>query len=413
MGEFAISVEHLSKQFQLGESVAQYGRLTESLWRLMTQPGRLRPGSSKGRKIWALSDVSFQAPWGEVTGVIGPNRAGKSTLLKILSQIIQPTSGSATIYGRVGSLLEVGTGFHPELTGRENVFLSGAILGMSRAEIRRKFDDIVDFAEVQEFIDTPLKRYSSGMQVRLGFAVAAHLEPEIMVVDEVLAVGDAAFQRRSLAKMGDITREGRTVLFVSHDLGAVEALCTSAVLLDRGRLAAAGPVSEVIDKYGESIKSVSLDSLAEREDRGGDGRLRIVGIEATVRTGAPASLRFHYAGDSAMRNVEMLVGVYSSRGESVAWLSSEMAGSPFKELPPSGTIVCSFEKTNLMPGRYSLNVHCIANGTLADYVQDAATVDVAEGDFFGEWNASASRSWLRPCPTEMDHRALKVCCFAE
>lgn len=383
MAEIAISVDHLSKQYQLGESVARYGRLTESLWRVITQPRRLRSGGSGRRKIWALSDVSLQAPWGEVTGVIGPNRAGKSTLLKILSNITQPTSGSATVYGRVGSLLEVGTGFHPELTGRENIFLSGAILGMSRAEIRRKFDNILEFAEVQEFVDTPLKRYSSGMQVRLGFAVAAHLEPEIMLVDEVLAVGDATFQRRSLAKMEDITREGRTVLFVSHNLKAVESLCTSAVLLERGKVVATGPVASVIDRYLESVKSVSLDSLAERQDRGGDGRLRIVGIEATVRTGTPGSIRFQYSGVSGLRNVEMLVGVYSSHGESVGWLSSEVTDSSLKELPPSGTIVCSFERTSLIPGSYSLNVHCTANGTMADYVKDAAIIDVAEGDFFG------------------------------
>jgi lipopolysaccharide transport system ATP-binding protein len=211
--------------------------------------------------IWALRDVSFEVERGEVVGIIGRNGAGKSTLLKILSRITEPTEGRVEIHGRVGSLLEVGTGFHPELTGRENVYLSGAILGMRRAEIDRKFDEIIDFSGVERFLDTPFKRYSSGMRVRLGFAVAAHLEPENLLVDEVLAVGDAAFQKKCLGKMGDVAREGRTVLFVSHNLIAVQGLCGRAIWLDEGRVLEEGQPDEVVSNYLQTVRSTTTEQL--------------------------------------------------------------------------------------------------------------------------------------------------------
>src|SRR5207245_2821375 len=221
---------------------------------LLALPRRLlttfsRNGRSTSEIFWALRDVSFEVKRGEVVGIIGANGAGKSTLLKILNRITEPTTGGADVYGRVGALLEVGTGFHPELTGRENIFLNGAILGMSRAEIRQKFDEIIAFAEIEKFLDTPVKRYSSGMYVRLAFAVAAHLEPEILLVDEVLAVGDAAFQSKCIGKMEGVAREGRTVVFVSHDMAAVESLCTRCFLLDGGRLELSGTPHEVTTHY--------------------------------------------------------------------------------------------------------------------------------------------------------------------
>lgn len=232
-----ISVENLSKQYRIGAR-APYKTLRESIMNAFASPARmLRRNGSEENTIWALKDVSFEVQEGEVLGIIGRNGAGKTTLLKILSRVTEPTEGEVRLRGSIASLLEVGTGFHPELTGRENIYLNGAILGMSRQEIKSKFDEIVAFAEIEKFLDTPVKRYSSGMYVRLAFAVAAHLEPEILVVDEVLAVGDAQFQKKCLGKMGEVAKQGRTVLFVSHNMGAIEQLCSSAILLKNGKIA--------------------------------------------------------------------------------------------------------------------------------------------------------------------------------
>jgi len=251
MSDIAIRVEKLSKKYRIGRAQQRHDTLKEALSGSLRGLGeRLRRnGHEREDEIWALKDVSFEVQRGEVVGVIGRNGAGKSTLLKILSQITEPTTGRAEIHGRVGSLLEVGTGFHPELTGRENIYLSGAMLGMRREEIGRKFDEIVDFSGVEKFIDTPIKRYSSGMNVRLGFAVAAHLEPEILLVDEVLAVGDAEFQRKALGKMGDVVTEGRTVLFVSHNMDAIMGICPRSVLMSDGSVADDGPSRPLVMAY--------------------------------------------------------------------------------------------------------------------------------------------------------------------
>src|ERR1700720_274090 len=250
-----ITVENLGKKYSLRHLrdqryIALRDVLVEKATGLFRRNGKGRTTGSPSTEIfWALKNISFDVKQGEVVGIIGRNGAGKSTLLKILNRITEPTSGGADIYGRVGALLEVGTGFHPELTGRENIFLNGAILGMSRAEIRRKFDEIVAFAEVERFLDTPVKRYSSGMYVRLAFAVAAHLDPEILLIDEVLAVGDAAFQKKCLGKMGEVAREGRTVLFVSHSMAAIEALCSACIMFTGGRLAGRGTPLDVLSQY--------------------------------------------------------------------------------------------------------------------------------------------------------------------
>jgi lipopolysaccharide transport system ATP-binding protein len=249
-----IRVENLGKRFRIGLSSSRYQTLSEKITQTLSAPWRtLRgvrtPESDSSDTIWALRNVSFDVQEGQVLGIIGRNGAGKSTLLKILSRITEPTEGSLTIRGRVGSLLEVGTGFHPELSGRENIFLNGAVLGMKRSEIERKFDEIVAFSEVERFIDTPVKRYSSGMYLRLAFAVAAHLEPEILVVDEVLAVGDAEFQKKCLGKMGDVAQQGRTVLFVSHNMSAVLRLTQESILLDKGTIVMRAPSTEVVDHY--------------------------------------------------------------------------------------------------------------------------------------------------------------------
>jgi lipopolysaccharide transport system ATP-binding protein len=251
MSSVAISVENLAKEYKLGLTVSDFWTVQKQFVGRLLRREHADDGSDD--TIWALDDVSFDVRPGEVLGIVGRNGAGKSTLLKILSRITEPTRGQATIHGRVGSLLEVGTGFHPELTGRDNVYLNGAVLGMTRAEVRRKFDEIVAFAEIDRFIDTPVKRYSSGMYVRLAFAVAAHLEPEILIVDEVLAVGDVGFQRKCLGKMNAAARSGRTVLFVSHNMGAIAELCSRAILLEQGRIRADGEVQEVLERYSQVV----------------------------------------------------------------------------------------------------------------------------------------------------------------
>lgn len=246
-----IEVSGLSKQYHIGKR-QQYKTLRETLMNALTSPARLfrKNGSkSEDNTIWALKDVSFEVNQGEVLGIIGRNGAGKSTLLKILSRITEPTEGEVKIHGRVGSLLEVGTGFHPELTGRENIFLNGAILGMRREEIKKKFDEIVAFAEIEKFLDTPVKRYSSGMYVRLAFAVAAHLEPEILIIDEVLAVGDVQFQKKCLGKMGEVAKEGRTVLFVSHNMAAIRNLCQRCIWMEKGSSIGDGNTTVITDSY--------------------------------------------------------------------------------------------------------------------------------------------------------------------
>ncbi len=255
----AIRVSHLSKQYKLGGREEPYHTLRDAIVNSLKAPKKIFHKAPPEEGFWALKDVSFEVEPGEVVGIIGRNGAGKSTLLKILSRITSPTEGTVELHGRVGSLLEVGTGFHPELTGRENIYLSGSILGMKRREIDAKLDDIVKFSEIEKFLDTPVKRYSSGMYVRLAFAVAAHLEPEILLVDEVLAVGDAAFQKKCLGKMGEVAKEGRTVLFVSHQMGSIAQLCTSAILLDNGKISQSGPVSEVVTGYMNQLSRGSMN----------------------------------------------------------------------------------------------------------------------------------------------------------
>lgn len=295
MSDIVISVEGLSKSYWIGHEAAErerYTALRDVIGRETRNFLRKTRGLFRGEQIlagdeveefWALRDVSFEVRRGEVLGVIGRNGAGKSTLLKILSRITEPTTGRVTLRGRVASLLEVGTGFHPELTGRENIYLNGAILGMKRTEIRRRFDEIVAFAEVEEFLDTPVKRYSSGMYVRLAFAVAAHLEPEILVVDEVLSVGDVEFQKKCIGKMDESAKSGRTVLFVSHDMRRASALCNRGILLKAGCVVSSGPMAEVIETYlAEHIDSAASIDLSGRSDRTGSGDAHFMSVELST-----------------------------------------------------------------------------------------------------------------------------------
>ncbi len=297
MGEISIAVENLGKRFHIGKVRRKYPTLRDQMVDMFAAPvrrmGKLMRGHAESaaeleEEIWALKDVSFEVPPGEVVGIIGRNGAGKSTLLKVLARITEPTEGRALIRGRVGSLLEVGTGFHPELTGRENIYLNGAILGMRRSEIDRKFDEIVDFAEVAKFIDTPIKHYSSGMTMRLAFAVAGHLEPEILIVDEVLAVGDSRFQRKCLNKMQDIGEQGRTVLFVSHNMPAVTRMCKRVILLNEGQVTCDGPAHEVVNAYmNDGLGTTAERTWPDPEKAPGHdiARLRAVrvrGVDGTV-----------------------------------------------------------------------------------------------------------------------------------
>lgn len=337
MSDFAIRVDGLSKKYRIGGRQASYRTLRETLVDLVRAPARRLKSVLRGagsipstETIWALKDVSFEVKRGEVVGIIGRNGAGKTTLLKILSRITKPTEGTVDLYGRVGSLLEVGTGFHPELTGRENIFLNGAILGMRRREIERKFDEIVGFAEVEKFLDTPVKRYSSGMYVRLAFAVAAHLEPEILLVDEVLAVGDAQFQKKCLGKMKDVSYEGRTVLFVSHNMSAINQLCKNALLLKDGQIVQNGPAQEVVVDYltFDSIKisgdvDVSDPSWRVQPYSSDDSRFkwtRITLINSAdhvtpdVRFGEPFEFILEGVASEPLGSMQATVGVHTVTG---------------------------------------------------------------------------------------------------
>jgi lipopolysaccharide transport system ATP-binding protein len=295
MSDLAISTRGLGKEYRLGPPQPRYNTLRDQLAGVFRRPqhGSILPvARSRGKqeKFWALRDIAFDLRAGEVLGVIGRNGAGKSTLLKILSRVTEPTVGTIDLYGRVASLLEVGTGFHPELSGRENIYLNGAILGMTKQEIDRKFDEIVAFAEVEKFVDTPVKHYSSGMYLRLAFAVSAHLEPEILIVDEVLAVGDISFQQKCLGKMQDVSSEGRTVLFVSHNMPAITSLCTRAIHLEAGRLVQDGPASEVVSEY--LTQSLGVSAETRWDDPAtcpGSGGFRLRGVSAALENGAPAN----------------------------------------------------------------------------------------------------------------------------
>lgn len=387
-----IQATGLSKRYTIGNTAGGYSRLTEDITDFAARLLRRRPGErveATARELWALSDVSFEIKEGEIVGVIGRNGAGKTTLLKVMARITEPTRGHAIVTGRVGSLLEVGTGFHPELTGRENVFLNGAILGMGRAEIRAKFDDIVGFAEVERFIDTPVKRYSSGMHVRLAFAVAAYLEPEILFIDEVLSVGDQAFQQRCLGRMGEISKSGRTILYVSHNLASVSALCDRALLIDGGRLVMDTTVDRVLDHYLSGIQTSAGHSLDHREDREGDGSVIVQRVDVSgpdggpVRTGERCSIRLQYVATASFDNVVVSIAVEGPFSEPLFDCSSEVSGDDLSASSEAGTFVCTIPTLPLLAGRYSVTIYVRAGGVVADKVTNAVYFDVFEGDVFG------------------------------
>ena len=392
-----ISVEHISKAYRLGMiGGATLQEDVERLWaKVRGRPdpllkiGHEHHNRRVGEHFWALEDISFQVRKGEVLGIIGRNGAGKSTLLKILSQVTAPTAGQIRIRGRIASLLEVGTGFHPELTGRENIFLNGAILGMNKAEIRRKMDEIIAFSGIEEFIDTPVKRYSSGMNVRLAFAVAAHLEPEILVVDEVLAVGDAAFQKKCIGKMGDVAETGRTILFVSHDLAAVSRLCQRGVLLNGGRIEEAGDMASVIATYtaDDTRGTEGFSDLSRRAERTGTGDAEFQSIELLSRFGRAgvfefgSAFRVQFVVDvrKNLRSLSASVIVCTSDGLPVHDMQNRDAHCAWTADAGAHSLIVTVPRLRLYPGDYIVDLW-VGNdqNVRVDYVRDAIRFRVVQ-----------------------------------
>ena len=394
-----ISVEHLTKQYDLG--VIGTGTISRDLnrwWaRIRKQPdpytriGHQDPFARIGESILALNDVSFKVQQGEALGIIGRNGAGKSTLLKILSRVTAPTSGMVKVRGRIGSLLEVGTGFHPALTGRENVYLNGAILGMKKAEVTRKFDEIVSFSGVEKFIDTPVKRYSSGMYVRLAFAVAAHLDPEILIVDEVLAVGDAEFQKKCLGKMGDVAGEGRTVLFVSHNMTAIEKLCTTSILMEQGKITSIGCPDEIINIYLGEPKNNQKDNLIDE--------YRPISIQEKLIKSLSVKSGFLEEKYNFRMNEEIIleirlseiidcggstflgIGINNWRDQRIFTLMS-YNGKGIVNNQKMNFIRCRIPENHLMPGTYLIKISLILNGIEKDVIINYPGFEIIAHDYF-------------------------------
>ncbi len=414
MSDNVIKVDNLSKKYIIShqrqehytalrdvianKAKGMFNRGIVQPFKRLTSNSTVQQFNNSTEEFYALRDVSFEIKRGDRVGIIGRNGAGKTTLLKLLSRITEPTSGRIEITGRVASLLEVGTGFHPELTGRENIFLNGAILGMSKAEIKKKFDEIVDFAEVEKFLDTPVKRYSSGMYVRLAFAVAAHLEPEILVVDEVLAVGDVAFQKKCMGKMGDVSRrEGRTVLFVSHNISAIENLCLRCCVLQEGTLIFNGDTSSAIKYYLDSFLERSFKvSLRDRSDRQGTGDLRIVSFQVIDSTGTPVEIlvtgkeyifRFEYESRiSKVYDIDLGFTIRNLYDHVLFRNRTVESGINLPEVFPSkGYFDCRILRLPLTSGRYAFGFRLLVNGMESDYITGgyAAFIDVQNCDYFG------------------------------
>jgi lipopolysaccharide transport system ATP-binding protein len=400
MSSTVIAVEHVSKAYRLGQIGTGTLRTDLQVWWSKAR-GRPNPelkvgeadhSNRQGETVWALKDVSLRVQQGETLGIIGRNGAGKSTLLKVLSKVTAPTSGEVKINGRIASLLEVGTGFHPELTGRENTYLNGAILGMRRREIDRKFDEIVDFAEIEQFIDTPVKRYSSGMYVRLAFAVAAHLDPEILLVDEVLAVGDAAFQKKCLGKMSDVAHEGRTVLFVSHNMGAVQTLCSSAVFIHNGRLLSSGPSADIVSEYLATFRSHSNTAFdPANPDRSGDGSITLTAgrildqggqTTTSVVAGQPLILEFSYENHRSMDRTGLGLTVFNDQGVAVTNVDTSLTSTQIRNLEHRGRFRCVIERCPFPMGKYRVAVAVQDAGAIFDLIPDALTFSVVSSVFY-------------------------------
>lgn len=404
MSDIVVRVENLAKKYDISH-LKQQGNSTlrdaiastaKSLRRKVINAFGENISSPTREEFWALKNVSFEIKQGDVVGIIGRNGAGKSTLLKILSRITEPTKGRISIKGRVASLLEVGTGFHQELTGRENIFLNGAILGMSKVEIKRKFDEIVAFAEVEKFLDTPVKHYSSGMYVRLAFAVAAHLEPEILIVDEVLAVGDMQFQKKCLGKMGNVAKEGRTILFVSHNMSTVESLCNRGVLIESGTVGLDGSSDEAVRLYLEKAYSLAKElPLSQRSDRKGSGKVRASSFrilneqgeeEPALQSGKNYYFEIGYINNTGNRinNAVICMDMVDERGTRVLLLKSSFTNHNLILNSEQGYILCGVNNLPIVQGLYRVTLYIShADTEVLDHIENAANVSVDGGDFFG------------------------------
>jgi lipopolysaccharide transport system ATP-binding protein len=408
VAEVAIEIEALGKKYDLfhqnaGAYLTLRDQITDSLQALKHRFLSFHKSITLAQHedFWALRDISLKIYEGEVVGIIGRNGAGKSTLLKILSRITEPSTGRLEITGRVSSLLEVGTGFHGELTGRENIFLNGAILGMGRAEIKRKFDEIVAFGEIETFLDTPVKRFSSGMYVRLAFSVSAHLEPDILIIDEVLAVGDAAFQKKCLEKMKEVSgQEGRTILFVSHNMSLIQSLCQRAIWLNSGQLMDQGQTHSVVQNYLQSVFDQQETSLAERHDRYGDGSVRLLSIRiesaesGVIRSGSSLKLTLRYCSQQPFSDPHFLISIYDYVSSCGLFRcdSHSLNGLP-DVLPQEGSVTCITAPIRLTPGRCYINLRINRGTVQADYIQYATFFDVEPENIDGTAQCP-DRDWV-------------------
>ena len=398
MSKVVLKVENISKQYRLGQLGT--GTISHDLNRMWAkirgkEDPYLKVGDTNDRSksggsdyVWSLKDINFEVKQGEVLGIIGKNGAGKSTLLKILSQVTTPTTGEVKVKGRIAALLEVGTGFHPDLTGRENIFLNGAILGMSKAEIKSKLDEIINFSGVEKYLDTPVKRYSSGMMVRLGFAVAAHLEPEILIVDEVLAVGDAEFQKKCLGKMKQVSGEGRTVLFVSHNMGAVNTLCSKGILLDKGNIISISEMNDVISVYSSLQKNIKND-LSIVKSRNGLGELRLSKIDIKtknniIKSGEQIIFNLYYQVNKfdVNSNYIFAIGIWNSMGTPMFMLSSSYLDKKLEVNEAGGNVSFIIESLSLNSGNYSMNFLISKNDIYLDFMENAFEFTVVDGNYF-------------------------------
>lgn len=404
MNNVAIKVEDISKRYRIGQMEISHDTLVGAFTSWVKSPianflrlKELSKFSEKDAKediIWALKNVSFEVKQGEVFGIIGANGAGKSTLLKVLSKISEPTSGRIEINGRVASLLEVGTGFHPDLTGRENVYLNGSILGMTKLEIDKNFDEIIDFSSIEKFIDTPVKRYSSGMRVRLAFSVAAFLSQEVLLIDEVLAVGDMDFQKKCIGKIGDVSEQGRTVLFVSHNMAAVSSLCSRACLIDSGNLVFIGETKECISQYIGTNKKLDRQKLDKRSDRHGNQKLKFVDIRIkdlngnttnTVASGDDLIIETDLLlRDDKVRKVYFQINIIDNLGRILLVCSTEIINKNYNEIKSNGKMICTIPYLPLSPGNYSVFLTVKEMRTVKmDWIENAIKFNVIEGDYFG------------------------------
>jgi len=413
MGDIAIRVDGIGKEYRIGKKRRAYKTLRESIIEMSVLPfqkaGRLLANrtteeSEREEAFWALRDVSFEVGRGKVVGIIGANGAGKSTLLKILSRITEPTEGEAIVHGRLGSLLEVGVGFHPELTGRENVYLSGAIMGLKKSEVDRKFDEIVAFSMQEQFIDTPLKHYSNGMYLSLAFAVAAHMDTENLLVDEVMSVGDVRFQQNCIKKMGEVAKEGRTVVFVSHNLADITRLCSETVLLEHGVVKAKGKSEEIVNLYLNSSFHNDLSSSLIQQGAGGKKAFELTNVAILDRGGNPIkavmsgrdfSVRLQYTTDGScnLKNSWTALTFADSNGRPLFACNSYTSRPGPLPIPTKGSLICHFKKFPLLPGNYILGFTFQDTNTVARLsYENIFRLQVVEGDFFGTGKLPDSRS---------------------